>query len=58
MGIVGRQLKWGFRLGLAVWLLTIGAVLYYSDKNLGGGSAESKEGTTPDLFGRTGLDAP
>jgi uncharacterized SAM-binding protein YcdF (DUF218 family) len=34
MGIVGRQLKWGFRLGLAVWLLTIGAVLYYSDKNL------------------------
>jgi len=40
MGVIGRLLKWGLRLGLAVLALTIGAVMYFSSANLqtyGGG---------------------
>jgi uncharacterized SAM-binding protein YcdF (DUF218 family) len=31
--MIGRLVKWGFRLGLAVLLLTAGAVLFLSDRN-------------------------
>ena len=34
MGVIGRLVKRGFRLGLAVLLLTVGAVMYFSDANL------------------------
>ena len=40
MGVIGRLLKWGLRLGLAVLALTTAAVMYFSDANLqtyGGG---------------------
>jgi uncharacterized SAM-binding protein YcdF (DUF218 family) len=40
MGVIGRLVKWAFRLGVAVLALTVGAVLYLSDANLrlyGGG---------------------
>jgi len=40
MGVIGRLVKWGLRLGLGVLALTVGAVLYFSDANLrlhGGG---------------------
>ena len=40
MGVIGRLLKWGLRLGLVVLALTTGAVMYFSDVNLqtyGGG---------------------
>ncbi len=34
MGVIGRLVKWGLRLGVAVLALTVGAVLYFSDANL------------------------
>ena len=34
MGVIGRLVKWGIRLGLAVLLLTVGAVMYFSDANM------------------------
>ena len=34
MGVIGRLVKWAFRLGVAVLALTVGAVLYLSDANL------------------------
>jgi len=40
MGVIGRLLKWGLRLGVVVLALTTGAVMYFSDVNLqtyGGG---------------------
>jgi uncharacterized SAM-binding protein YcdF (DUF218 family) len=33
MGMIGRLVKWGCRLGLAVLLLTAGAVLFLSNRN-------------------------
>jgi uncharacterized SAM-binding protein YcdF (DUF218 family) len=34
MGVIGRLVKWTFRLGVGVLALTAGAVLYFSDANL------------------------
>ncbi len=34
MGVIGRLVKWGLRLGVVVLALTAGAVLYFSDANL------------------------
>ncbi len=34
MGVIGRLVKWGLRLGVVVLALTIGVVLYLSDVNL------------------------
>ena len=34
MGVTGRLVKWTFRLGVVVVVVTIGAVLYMSDANL------------------------
>jgi uncharacterized SAM-binding protein YcdF (DUF218 family) len=34
MGVIGRLVKWGLRLGVVVLALTAGAVMYFSDANL------------------------
>ncbi len=34
MGVIGRLVKWGLRLGLVVLALTAGAVMYFSGSNL------------------------
>jgi len=34
MGVIRRLLRWAWRLGLAVLVLTVGAVMYFSDANL------------------------
>jgi uncharacterized SAM-binding protein YcdF (DUF218 family) len=34
MGVIGRLIKWAFRLGVVVVALTVGVVLYLSDTNL------------------------
>ena len=34
MGVIGRLVKWGLRLGVVVLALTVGAVMYFSNANL------------------------